>query len=334
MGQAHVLPERIDADTARALVGNDRLYKAILPRAPWAVQKFRAGESISRNEARAIWEREKFDGAPRASEQYVASHELPLRARYDTSTFADREDYERAVSKLERRLFEALSELKALRPLRTEALQVPILRGKLRRSSEECEILAENVARLERRLTEARLDVDRYRRDESSAVAALTRRCEALEQRLAAGGGRESPAESQRPRDSPRSASPPESAAPGTPPGARATSPKDTTAPTEPSSRAAASSNASDGGSSGGDVVLAAGERKLAELLIAFEDGGGEVQGPLRLVARAEEVALGEDERPPRAHLLELRAGQLRAHLLLGQGRRRHGSEMAAPHLR
>ena len=114
MGQAHVLPERIDADTARALVGNDRLYKAILPRAPWAVQKFRAGESISRNEARAIWEREKFDGAPRASEQYVASHELPLRARYDTSTFADREDYERAVAKLERRLFEALSELKAV----------------------------------------------------------------------------------------------------------------------------------------------------------------------------------------------------------------------------
>ncbi|KAH8074568.1 tudor domain-containing protein [Aureococcus anophagefferens] len=200
MGAAHVLPERIDADTARALVGNDRLYKAILPRAPWAVQKFRAGESISRNEARAIWEREKFDGAPRASEQYVASHELPLRARYDTSTFADREDYERAVAKLERRLFEALSELKALRPLRSEALQVPILRGKLRRSSEECEILAENVARLERRLTEARLDVDRYRRDEGSAVAALTRRCEALEQRLAAGGGRESPAESQRPR--------------------------------------------------------------------------------------------------------------------------------------
>ncbi|KAK7247647.1 hypothetical protein SO694_00125033 [Aureococcus anophagefferens] len=278
MGAAHVLPERIDADTARALVGNDRLYKAILPRAPWAVQKFRAGESISRNEARAIWEREKFDGAPRASEQYVASHELPLRARYDTSTFADREDYERAVAKLERRLFEALSELKALRPLRSEALQVPILRGKLRRSSEECEILAENVARLERRLTEARLDVDRYRRDEGSAVAALTRRCEALEQRLAAGGGRESPAESQRPRDSPRSASPPESAAPGTPPGARATSPKDTTAPTEPSSRAAASSNASDGGSAGGDVVLAAGERRLAELLIAFEDGGGDLR--------------------------------------------------------
>ncbi|KAH8047674.1 tudor domain-containing protein [Aureococcus anophagefferens] len=278
MGQAHVLPERIDADTARALVGNDRLYKAILPRAPWAVQKFRAGESISRNEARAIWEREKFDDAPRASEQYVASHELPLRARYDTSTFADREDYERAVAKLERRLFEALSELKALRPLRSEALQVPILRGKLRRSSEECEILAENVARLERRLTEARLDVDRYRRDEGSAVAALTRRCEALEQRLAAGGGRESPAESQRPRDSPRSASPPESAAPGTPPGARATSPKDTTAPTEPSSRAAASSNASDGGSAGGDVVLAAGERRLAELLIAFEDGGGDLR--------------------------------------------------------
>ena len=125
MGAAHVLPERIDADTARALVGNDRLYKAILPRAPWAVQKFRAGESISRNEARAIWEREKFDGAPRASEQYVASHELPLRARYDTSTFADREDYERAVAKLERRLFEALSELKALRPLRTEAVELP-----------------------------------------------------------------------------------------------------------------------------------------------------------------------------------------------------------------
>ena len=124
-------------------------------------------------------------------------------------------------------------------------------------------------------------DIDRYRRDESSAVAALTRRCEALEQRLAAGGGRESPAESQRPRDSPRSASPPESAAPGTPPGARATSPKDTTAPTEPSSRAAASSNASDGGSSGGDVVLAAGERRLAELLErqAEPPGPGGVDG-------------------------------------------------------
>ncbi|KAK7234390.1 hypothetical protein SO694_0020108 [Aureococcus anophagefferens] len=164
MGAAHVLPERIDADTARALVGNDRLYKAILPRAPWAVQKFRAGESISRNEARAIWEREKFD----ERRGPASSTSRPTSCRCARATTRRPSRTARTTSGPSRSWSggsSALSELKALRPLRSEALQVPILRGKLRRSSEECEILAENVARLERRLTEARRRLRRAGRD-------------------------------------------------------------------------------------------------------------------------------------------------------------------------
>ena len=74
MGNAAALPERIDADTARALVGSDRLFQSLLPRAPWAVQKFRRGETISRSEARLIWERETYEGAARASSDLSLIH--------------------------------------------------------------------------------------------------------------------------------------------------------------------------------------------------------------------------------------------------------------------
>ena len=183
MGNAAALPERIDADTARALVGSDRLFQSLLPRAPWAVQKFRRGETISRSEARLIWERETYEGAARASSDKVKEHLLPSKQRYDTSEFDG--DAKRAVAALERRLFDALTELKGLRPLRREAAELPILRGKLRRATEDVETVSRTCAQLERRLAAAKCELDGYKRHEGQAVDALKRRSVKLERKLA-----------------------------------------------------------------------------------------------------------------------------------------------------
>ena len=64
----------------------------------------------------------------------MKEHLLPSKQRYDTSEFDG--DAKRAVAALERRLFDALTELKGLRPLRREAAELPILQGKLRRATE------------------------------------------------------------------------------------------------------------------------------------------------------------------------------------------------------
>jgi len=183
MGNAAALPERIDADTARALVGSDRLFQSLLPRAPWAVQKFRRGETISRSEARLIWERETYEGAARASSDKVQEHLLPSKQRYDTSEFDG--DAKRAVAALERRLFDALTELKGLRPLRREAAELPILRGKLRRATEDVENVSRTCEQLERRLAAAKCELDGYKRHEGQAVDALKRRSVKLERKLA-----------------------------------------------------------------------------------------------------------------------------------------------------
>jgi hypothetical protein len=183
MGNAAALPERIDADTARALVGSDRLFQSLLPRAPWAVQKFRRGETISRSEARLIWERETYEGAARASSDKVKEHLLPSKQRYDTSEFDG--DAKRAVAALERRLFDALTELKGLRPLRREAAELPILRGKLRRATEDVENVSRTCEQLERRLAAAKCELDGYKRHEGQAVDALKRRSVKLERKLA-----------------------------------------------------------------------------------------------------------------------------------------------------
>ncbi len=183
MGNAAALPERIDADTARALVGSDRIFQSLLPRAPWAVQKFRRGETISRSEARLIWERETYEGAARASSDKVQEHLLPSKQRYDTSEFDG--DAKRAVAALERRLFDALTELKGLRPLRREAAELPILRGKLRRATEDVENVSRTCEQLERRLAAAKCELDGYKRHEGQAVDALKRRSVKLERKLA-----------------------------------------------------------------------------------------------------------------------------------------------------
>ena len=172
MGNAAALPERIDADTARALVGSDRLFQSLLPRAPWAVQKFRRGETISRSEARLIWERETYEGAARASSDKVQEHLLPSKQRYDTSEFDG--DAKRAVAALERRLFDALTELKGLRPLRREAAELPILRGKLRRATEDVENVSRTCEQLERRLAAAKCELDGYKRHEGQACLLYT----------------------------------------------------------------------------------------------------------------------------------------------------------------
>ena len=177
------LPERIDSDTARALVGNDRVYASLLPRAPWAVQKFRRGETISRSEARLIWERETFEGAQRRSSDAVKEHSLPSKQRYDGAEFDP--DAARAISTLERRLFDALMELKGLRPLRRDAAELPILRGKLRRVTEDVENVSRTCEQLERRLGAAKCDLDGYKRHGGQQVDSLKRRSEKLERSLA-----------------------------------------------------------------------------------------------------------------------------------------------------
>ena len=176
------LPERIDSDTARALVGNDRVYASLLPRAPWAVQKFRRGETISRSEARLIWERETFEGAQRRSSDAVKEHLLPSKQRYDGAEFDP--DAARAIATLERRLFDALMELKGLRPLRREAAELPILRGKLRRATEDVENVSRTCEQLERRLGAAKCDLDGYKRHGGQQVDTLKRRSAKLERSL------------------------------------------------------------------------------------------------------------------------------------------------------
>ena len=99
MGAAIVLPERIDQDTARALIGNERVYRATLARAPWVVHRWQEGKLISKTEARAIWERERFDGAPRASYDYL--EKVPFtKHRVEPSSHTEPKDYERTIVRL------------------------------------------------------------------------------------------------------------------------------------------------------------------------------------------------------------------------------------------
>ncbi|KAJ1452142.1 hypothetical protein M885DRAFT_620168 [Pelagophyceae sp. CCMP2097] len=199
MGASVVIPERIDADTARALIGNEQLYRRALARAPWIVQRWRAGDRISAREARAAWEREQFDGAPRASTEALERDPvMSTRHRVDTSVLCDAKDYEGVILRLETQLFEARCELKQTRALRDAAREVPLLRGQLRAADDERSRLAAAVARLERECNDARLDMAALRRHESAMILALERRCAELEREnadLRRPGGRRGPAE-------------------------------------------------------------------------------------------------------------------------------------------
>ena len=111
-------------------------------------RRWRAGKTITGSEARVIWEREKWAGAPRASTTYTEKRPEMSNYRHASSPRdgddGPRRDDERCVLELEKKLFDALCELKALRPLRVQALELPELRGKLRRKTEQCATLCVN----------------------------------------------------------------------------------------------------------------------------------------------------------------------------------------------
>lgn len=158
MGNAIFLPERIDAHTARALIGNDKAYRRALARAPWVVSVWRSGRTITDNQAREIWERETFDGAARAA---LAT----MRAGPpETDDVQPAKDPQCAILALEVKLSKAVAELKALRPIRCQARELPVLRGKLQKVSEDCERLRDLVVRLERQLRDEKIENANLRR--------------------------------------------------------------------------------------------------------------------------------------------------------------------------
>lgn len=160
MGNACLVPERIDANTARALIGNEKAYRQALARAPWVVSQWRAGRTITGSQAMEIWERERLNGGAKASLAELRSPWIQHDDDKDSRDFKA----EARILKLEVQLSKALAEIRALRPLRHQGQELPVLRGQLRTKSEECERLRNCVVRLERQLREEKLDNAALRR--------------------------------------------------------------------------------------------------------------------------------------------------------------------------
>ncbi|KAJ8598602.1 hypothetical protein CTAYLR_001701 [Chrysophaeum taylorii] len=172
MGNAAAVPESIDKHTARALVGSEKRFAALLGRAPWVATTWRQGKTISASEARLIWERDTFVGAARASLLDHREGVPPVPSASPATT-------------LEVKLYHALAELKALRPLRGQLRELPLLRGKLRKKTEDCDRLEHEVARLERNLREEQLDGMALRWRVAELERELRRRTDTVEQKTA-----------------------------------------------------------------------------------------------------------------------------------------------------
>uniref|UniRef100_A0A7S3JNW2 EF-hand domain-containing protein n=1 Tax=Aureoumbra lagunensis TaxID=44058 RepID=A0A7S3JNW2_9STRA len=119
----------------------------MLARAPWVINRWNRGKFLTCNEAQEIWERESCNGAPRAN--------YPMAGM---GIVEPKQDTKNRVRELEIRLYETLNELQTLRPLRTVAKELPVLRGKLREKSELCARLQSSLAQTERQLYESKLD--------------------------------------------------------------------------------------------------------------------------------------------------------------------------------